>query len=122
MKFGYLTDEDKKKHSALLKKHGNTNSTMYKLVTLETVTPAPVSMDILPDLPQWVMTSVFRNWILPDVFIRSGPVNTRQRLFYEEHIAVTPAQAFSICSQTIGQSKCKKWKAQRRKRITASKV
>ena len=119
--FGYVTEEAKKYHAPLMAKHGLTNCTMYRLMTLETTTQAPQPIE-LPDLPQWVKTSVFRPWILPDIFIKHGPKTARERLYYEEMVDVKPDRAFWICGQTIDQAKCPMWKDRRKRIFTASKV
>jgi hypothetical protein len=119
--FGYVTEEAKTYHATLMAKHGLTNSTMYRFMTLETTTQAPQAIE-LPDLPQWVKTSVFRPWIHPDIFIKHGPKTARERLYYEEMVDMKPERAFWMCGQTIDQAKCPMWKDRRKRLFTASKV
>ena len=103
-----------------MEKCGNVENPLYKLCKLRLPDPTKVTKPE-PALPVWVKNDVFRPCKDPPHF-QLKPKNERERIFYEENVALNPDTAFKLCCLSVSQGGSDIWHKERKKRITGSKV
>ena len=115
------SDEYMDEQAEIMEACGCTDGPIYKLYKLKLKGDSSKVIVPKPDLPQWVKKKVF---------IKSGfkeewcckPSNVNEQFYYDEHVKLTPDQAFRLCSETVDQAGNPKWHEEREKRITGSTV
>lgn len=114
------SDEVKEEQAKIMEACGLTDSPLYKIYKLKLKDSSKVVKE-KPDLPEWVKRKVFRRNPVPLSTLRRARSIVEQ-FFYDEHVVLTPDQAFKLCSKTVGQSVVELWRKERKTRITGSKV
>ena len=113
------SDEKMEEQAKIFEECGNTEGPLYKIYKLRPKDSSKVPKK-MPDLPDWVKKKVFRKCLMPSSVLRK-PKTVKEQFYYDEHIALQgPDQSFKLCSQTVGQGKCAKWKEARGPLVTGS--
>ena len=119
LNFDPISDEKKRYHANLMRKHGNTDSPLFTICD-ELLPDVPtISQDL--DLPEWVQLYVLKetdSCDIPHIAYRiSGPKDP-DKYFYDNEVFLTHEQRFRVCVLTQEQGKCKAWRDERFIRFT----
>ena len=114
------TEEQRLKQLEVMEEAGNTNCPLYKLFQMKFEPPRAPTEEVM--LPKWVETNVFKPTPFEIPFEPSTDLEERMRIFFEEHVEMTPKLAYRLCSLTVEQAASLLWRKHRKLLITSTGV
>ena len=115
----FTSDSAKKYHAELMERAGNTSSLVYKLCKLRLKDEKPIENECFSEeLKSKIFLSVGQTYPYEKIL----PKTVAEKEYYRTNIQMSNVKKFRTCCLTMNQSLSSVWKAERRKRVTATKA